>query len=67
MVLFCGKTNPKLENLSDMNGKEWLVLVPIILLIFWIGIYPTTFLDITETSTINILEQVQNFTIKLLN
>ncbi|MBZ0183368.1 MAG: NADH-quinone oxidoreductase subunit M [Melioribacteraceae bacterium] len=66
-VVFGKVTNPKLENLSDMNGKEWLVLVPIILLIFWIGIYPTTFLDITETSTINILEQVQNFTIKLLN
>jgi NADH-quinone oxidoreductase subunit M len=66
-VVFGKITNPKLENLTDMSGKEWLVLVPIILFIFWIGIYPSTFLDITETSTINILEQVQNFTIKLLN
>jgi len=66
-VVFGKVTNPKLENLTDMSGKEWLVLVPIILFIFWIGIYPSTFLDVTETSTINILEQVQNFTIKLLN
>lgn len=66
-VVFGKVTNTKLEDLTDMTGKEWLVLIPIFVFIFWIGIYPSTFLDMTESSTINILEQVQSFTIKLLN
>ncbi len=66
-VVYGKVTNPKLNDLQDMTGKEWLVMVPIFVFIFWIGIYPSTFLYLTESSTLNILEHVQSFTIKLLN
>ncbi len=67
--VFFGKvTNPKLESeLTDLNKRELLVLIPIFVLIVWIGIYPSTFLNLTEVSTQSILQHVSSFTINLLN
>ncbi|GAB4298297.1 MAG: NADH-quinone oxidoreductase subunit M [Ignavibacteriaceae bacterium] len=58
-VAFEEVKNPKLENLTDMNKREMFVLFPILLLIVWIGIYPSTFLNISEKSTTKIIERVE--------
>lgn len=42
--LFGEVTNDKNKNLSDLNSREIAVLVPMVILIFWLGIYPKTFL-----------------------
>jgi len=59
-VVFGRVVNPKLESLTDLNKREIFVLVPIIIFIVWIGIYPGTFLKISEKSTSKVLEQVFN-------
>jgi NADH-quinone oxidoreductase subunit M len=59
-VVFGEVTNPKLNGIADMNKREMFVLLPIFIFIIWIGIYPSTFLNISNESTKKIIEQVYN-------
>jgi len=43
------------EKIVDMNLREWFYLVPIIILIFWIGIYPSYLTDIINYFVINFI------------
>jgi NADH-quinone oxidoreductase subunit M len=45
--------------LSDLNAREWCVLVPILLFIVWIGFYPGTFLDKSAASTKMLVQQLE--------
>jgi NADH-quinone oxidoreductase subunit M len=47
------------RRLPDLDGREWAVLVPILLLIVWIGVYPVAFTGLTEASLQALLAQVQ--------
>jgi NADH-quinone oxidoreductase subunit M len=38
------------QNLTDLNAREWLYLLPIVALVFWIGVYPQAFLRKIEPS-----------------
>ncbi len=57
-VAFGKVTNPRMNSLTDMNKREMLVLIPIFIFIVWIGIYPSTFLNVSEKSTAKVIEQV---------
>ena len=57
-VFFNKVTNPKNLGLSDMNIREWLYLVPLLVFVFWIGIYPKTFLSKMRVSVEHLLKQV---------
>ncbi len=57
-VAFGEVTNPKMNSLTDMNKREMLVLIPIFIFIIWIGIYPSTFLNVSKKSTAKVIEQV---------
>ena len=46
------------ETITDLTGGELLVLVPLIVLVFWIGLFPNTFLHISEPAVTNILALV---------
>ncbi len=52
-------THPENEKLLDINPREIITLVPIAIFVIWIGIYPATFLDKTEASGRQVLEQVE--------
>ena len=44
--VFFGKSeNPANASLRDLTKREWAVLVPVVIFIVWIGLYPSTFLD----------------------
>lgn len=44
------------ENLKDLNLRERVILIPIILLVFWIGIYPKPILSKMEKSVQTLIE-----------
>ncbi len=48
--LFGELTNKENELLSDLNTREIAVLVPMVILIFWLGIYPKSFTRYLEPS-----------------
>jgi len=43
-VMFGKVTNPKNENLKDLSLREIIIMLPLLLFVFWIGIFPNTFL-----------------------
>ncbi len=47
------------KNLKDLNVREVLTLLPIAVLILWIGLYPKTFLRLTSASTAHLVEVVK--------
>ncbi|KAA0236892.1 MAG: NADH-quinone oxidoreductase subunit M, partial [Chlorobiota bacterium] len=59
-VVFGEVTNNSLNSLTDLNFREKLVLIPIFIFIVWIGIYPSTFLNISEKSSEKVIEKVIN-------
>jgi NADH-quinone oxidoreductase subunit M len=44
-VFFGPVTHAANETLADLSGRERLVFAPIILLIFWMGVFPQPFLE----------------------
>src|SRR5689334_2044957 len=56
-VFFGAVTNPKNEKLHDLTPREVATFVPLIIMAFWIGLYPKPFFQI--------LEQPVNHTIAL--
>ena len=45
-----GEANKQTEKFADLTLSEKWVLIPLVLMIFWIGIYPDFFLGIAEPS-----------------
>jgi NADH-quinone oxidoreductase subunit M len=40
--------NPKNEKLTDLSGREWAYMTPLVILSLWIGVYPKPFLYFIE-------------------
>ncbi len=45
--------------LSDLTGLEIATLVPLVLVIFWIGLYPSPILEAMDTSVTYLVQQMQ--------
>ena len=57
-VMFNKITNPENSKLKDINRRELALLLPITILIFWIGIYPKPILSRMDASVNHLLTQV---------
>ncbi len=58
-VMYGEITHAENRHLPDLSGREIALLVPVILLIVWIGVYPRTFLHPMEATTAHLLGQVR--------
>jgi NADH-quinone oxidoreductase subunit M len=59
--VFFGKVEkPENEHLQDLKTREWVVLVPIVVFIVWIGFYPETFLRKTAPAAKQLVQQVES-------
>jgi NADH-quinone oxidoreductase subunit M len=58
-VFFGPVNNPKNEKLHDLTPREILTFAPLIILAFWIGLYPKPFLQILEEPVAQITRDVQ--------
>jgi NADH-quinone oxidoreductase subunit M len=56
-VVFGQMTKESLKSISDMNAREIAVFAPLIVLVFWMGIYPNTFLEPLRKPVERLLEQ----------
>src|SRR6267378_2717296 len=57
-VMFGPVTQFANEELPDLNLREYATLVPLVILAFWIGIYPKPFFNLIEKPVQKIVEQV---------
>jgi NADH-quinone oxidoreductase subunit M len=51
-------TNEKNRMLADLNMREWAVFLPLLVLVFWIGIYPKPYFDVLDKSVETIVQRV---------
>jgi NADH-quinone oxidoreductase subunit M len=52
-------TVEKNKSLKDLNWREVITLVPLLVLIFWIGLYPKPFFDLIGPAVANLVSIVQ--------
>ncbi|MGH9785648.1 MAG: hypothetical protein ACRD88_15840, partial [Terriglobia bacterium] len=45
--------------LPDLNTRELAILVPLIVLVFWVGLYPQPFLDLMESSVTRLVDHLR--------
>src|SRR4030095_6898691 len=57
-TMFGKVENPKNERLLDLNFREFATYAPLLILAFWIGLYPKPFLDRLETSVTRVVARV---------
>ena len=58
-VMFGAIEQEENRNLPDLNLRELATFVPLIILAFWIGLYPKTFLDYLHEPVNQIVERVR--------
>ena len=59
-VFFGTVTNPKNEKLHDLTPREVLTFVPLIIMAFWIGLYPKPFFQILEQPVNQIVQTIHD-------
>jgi NADH-quinone oxidoreductase subunit M len=58
-VFFGEITNDKNKGLSDLNLREQWTLIPLIIMAFWIGLYPKPFFKLIEPTVDRVLARVE--------
>jgi NADH-quinone oxidoreductase subunit M len=58
-VMYGELTHEANRRLPDMSGREVALMIPIVVLMFWIGFYPNTFLRKMDAAAAQLVERVQ--------
>ncbi len=59
-VIFGPLTRDENRRLPDLDLREWAVVLPLVIFIVWIGVYPVAFTGTTETAVEALIAQVQS-------
>jgi NADH-quinone oxidoreductase subunit M len=57
-VMFGSVTNPANEHLPDLNAREYATLLPLVVVAFWIGIYPAPLFRVLDQPVHRLVEAV---------
>ncbi len=61
--VFFGKLNEKWSDLQDLDKREYIMFIPLTIIIILLGVYPSLMLDVMNTSVNTLVEFVStNFT-----
>jgi NADH-quinone oxidoreductase subunit M len=58
-VIFGALTKDSLKKIRDLSPREIAVFAPLVVLVFWMGLYPAPFLEVMHVSVSNLLERVE--------
>ncbi|MGZ8428176.1 MAG: NADH-quinone oxidoreductase subunit M [Candidatus Deferrimicrobiaceae bacterium] len=58
-VMFGTITNEKNRHLPDMNAREVAYMLPLLVFVFWIGVYPQTFLRKMDASVTALVARIE--------
>jgi NADH-quinone oxidoreductase subunit M len=58
-TMFGEPTTPENQTMRDMNGLEICYMLPLVLLMFWIGLYPRPYLKLMEPTVQHYVTQMQ--------
>jgi NADH-quinone oxidoreductase subunit M len=58
-MFFGNVDNPKNKTLTDMSGREWAYMMPLVILSLWIGVYPKHFIDFIQKPVNAVVRQVR--------
>ncbi len=59
-VVFGELTNKELRKITDLDRRELLIFIPIIVLVLWLGIYPLPVFDAMNDSIAALLDHIQS-------
>lgn len=53
-----GSTTSRTETFADLTSSESWVFIPLVVMVFWIGVYPNTFLELTQPAVVNLMKYI---------
>jgi NADH-quinone oxidoreductase subunit M len=59
-VIFGALTHEANRRLTDLSMREWALVIPLVVFIVWVGVYPSAFTGPTEASVEALIAQVQS-------
>ncbi len=57
-VVFGELVKADLIKMPDLSKREWLIFIPLVIMVLWIGIYPNSFLSPLHSSVEHLLQQM---------
>jgi NADH-quinone oxidoreductase subunit M len=57
-VYFGAVTNDEVRSLTDINGREFLLMAVLAIATLWMGVYPKPFTDVMHVSVTELLKHV---------
>jgi NADH-quinone oxidoreductase subunit M len=63
---FYGKASESVtQHMYDLTGREWAAVLPLLILMFWMGIFTQTFMPSISTQNARILDQSQTRQVRI--
>ena len=56
-VIFGTLTKDELKNILDLSPREIAVFAPLVVIMLWMGIYPSSFIDVMDASVVSLVDQ----------
>jgi NADH:ubiquinone oxidoreductase subunit 4 (subunit M) len=56
--IFFNPVHNRWDGIRELGAREIITFLPMVILIFWIGLYPNAMLDYMHVSVAHLLEQV---------